>query len=124
MDKAMHKSSRIVVMLRILLLSYLITGFLLLILTLITLKMDVSNSIVAGGIIFIYIISSFIGGFLTGKGANQKRFLWGIGIGAMYFIVLILISVLTNSVIGLNTGRILSVMLICLVSGMAGGMIS
>lgn len=120
----MHKSSRIVVMLRILLLSYLITGFLLLILTLITLKLDVSNSIVAGGIIFIYIISSFIGGFLTGKGANQKRFLWGIGIGAMYFIVLILISILTNSVIGLNTGRILSVMLICLVSGMAGGMIS
>ncbi len=124
MDKVLHRSSKIVVILRILLLSYLVTGLLLLLLSFISLKLDVSNGIIAGGIIATYVLSSFLGGFLLGKGADKKRYLWGISMGAIYFIMLILISILTNSVIGMDTGRIVTVMILCLASGMVGGMLS
>jgi len=124
MDKVLHKNSRIVVLLRIVLVSYLITGCLLLLLTFLALKMDISEGIVAGGIIASYIISSLVAGFLAGKGASKKRYLWGVLMGGIYFAVLIVIALLTNSVIGMDTGRILWVLVICTFSGMVGGMLS
>jgi putative membrane protein (TIGR04086 family) len=124
MDKVLHHNSKVVVILRDLLVSYMITGILLLLLAFLMLKADLSGGILSGGILFTYILSSFVGGFLLGKSADQKRFLWGLGMGALYFIMLILISVLTNSVMGMEAGRVITVMVICLFSGMLGGMIS
>lgn len=124
MDNVLHRNSKVVVILKILLFSYLVTGIILLLLTFLMLKLNVSNVILAGGIIVTYILSSFIGGFLLGKSADKRRFLWGIGMGAIYFVVLVLISILTNSIMGMDTGRALTVMIICLLSGMVGGMLS
>lgn len=124
MDKVLHRNSKVVVILRDLLVSYIITGLLLLLLAFLMLKADVSGGILNGGILLTYILSSFAGGFLLGKSADQKRFLWGLGMGALYFITLVLISILTNSVMGMEAGRVITVMAICLFSGMLGGMIS
>jgi putative membrane protein (TIGR04086 family) len=124
MDKVIHHNSKVVVILKDLLAAYIITGLLLLLLAFLMLKTDVSGTILNGGIIVIYILSSFTGGFLLGKSSGQKRFLWGLTMGGIYFIVLILISILTNSVMGMDPGRVLTVMIICLFSGMLGGMVS
>lgn len=124
MDKVLHRNSKVVVILRDLLVSYIITGLLLLLLAFLMLKADVSGMILNGGILLTYILSSFTGGFLLGKSAEQKRFLWGLGMGALYFVTLVLISILTNSVMGMEAGRVVTVMAVCLFSGMLGGMIS
>lgn len=124
MDKVLHRNSKVVVILRDLLVSYIITGLLLLLLAFLMLKADVSGMILNGGILLTYILSSFTGGFLLGKSAEQKRFLWGLAMGALYFVTLILISILTNSVMGMEAGRVVTVMAVCLFSGMLGGMIS
>ena len=124
MDKVLHRNSKAVVILRDLLVSYMVTGILLLLLAFLMLKVDLSGSILNGGILVTYVLSSFTGGFLLGKSAEQKRFLWGLGMGALYFIMLVLISVLTNSVMGMEASRVITVMVICLFSGMLGGMIS
>jgi putative membrane protein (TIGR04086 family) len=124
MDKVLHRNSKVVTILRDLLVSYMITGLLLLLLAFLMMKADVSSTVLNGGILLTYVISSFVGGFLLGKSADQKRFLWGLGMGAIYFIMLILISVLTNSVMGMEASRVITVMVICLFSGMLGGMIS
>lgn len=124
MDKVLHRNSKVVVILRDLLVSYIITGLLLLLLAFLMLKADVSGMILNGGILLTYILSSFTGGFLLGKSAEQKRFLWGLGMGALYFVTLVLISILTNSVMGMEAGRVFTVMAVCLFSGMLGGMIS
>lgn len=124
MDKVIHHSSKAVVILRDLLISYIITGLLLLLLAFLMLKLDLSNKVLSGGIIVTYILSNFIGGFLLGKSAEQKRFLWGFSIGALYFVILILISILTSPIAALEGGRILSVLMICIFSGMLGGMVS
>ncbi len=124
MDKVLHRNSKVVVILRDLLVSYIITGILLLLLAFLMLKLDISSGVLSGGILATYILSSFAGGFLLGKSAEQRRFLWGLGMGAVYFIMLMLISILTNSVMGMEAGRVITVMVICLFSGMLGGMIS
>jgi putative membrane protein (TIGR04086 family) len=124
MDKVLHRNSKVVVILRDLLVSYIITGLLLLLLAFLMLKADISGMILNGGILLTYILSSFTGGFLLGKSAEQKRFLWGLGMGALYFVTLVLISILTNSVMGMEAGRVVTVMAVCLFSGMLGGMIS
>ena len=124
MDKVLHRNSKVVVILRDLLISYMITGILLLLLAFLMLKTDLSGGILNGGILLTYILSSFVGGFLLGKSADQRRFLWGLGMGALYFIMLVLISILTNSVMGMEASRVITVMVICLFSGMLGGMIS
>ncbi len=124
MDKALHRSSKVVVILRDLLISYIITGILLLILAFLMLKLDLSNKVMGGGVILTYILSNVAGGFLLGKSAEQKRFLWGLGMGALYFVLLILISVLTSPIAALEGSRIISVLVICLFSGMLGGMVS
>ncbi|MGB8454556.1 MAG: TIGR04086 family membrane protein [Anaerocolumna sp.] len=124
MDKVLHRNSKVVVILRDLLVSYMITGILLLLLAFLMLKADLSSGVLSGGILLTYILSSFAGGFLLGKSADQKRFLCGLGMGALYFIMLVLISILTNSVMGMEAGRLITVMVICLFSGMLGGMIS
>lgn len=124
MDKVLHHNSKVVVILRDLLVSYVITGILLLLLAFLMLKTDLSGGVLNGGILLTYILSSFVGGFLLGKSADQKRFLWGLGMGALYFIMLVLISILTNSVMGMEASRLVTVMVICLFSGMLGGMIS
>lgn len=124
MDNVIHRNSKVVVILKVLLASYIVTGLLLLLLAFLMLKADVSDAILNGGILLTYILSSFIGGFLLGKSAEHKRFLWGLGMGALYFVTLVLISILTNSVMGMEVGRVLTVMAICLFGGMLGGMIS
>ncbi len=124
MDKVIHRNSKVIVIIRDLLISYIVTGILLLLLAFLMLKIDVSNTILSGGIIVTYILSTFIGGFLLGKSAEQKRFMWGLGMGALYFVVLFLISILTNSLVGMEASRMVSVMIICLFSGMLGGMVS
>ncbi|MDF2951693.1 MAG: hypothetical protein K0S18_1276 [Anaerocolumna sp.] len=124
MDKVLHRNSKAIVILKILIITYIITGFLLLLLSFLMLKLDLSNAVLSGGIVFTYILSSFIGGLLLGKKAEQKRFLWGLGMGAVYFVILLLISVLGNTMAGIDTNSIFSSMLICLFSGMLGGMIS
>lgn len=124
MDKVLHRDSKVIVILKDILISYIVTGIMLLLLSFLSLKLDVSNAVLSGGIILTYILSTFIGGFLLGKRAEQRRFLWGLGFGAIYFVVLVLISVLFNSVMGMETSRLVSVMIICLFSGMLGGMVS
>ncbi|BCJ97961.1 TIGR04086 family membrane protein [Anaerocolumna chitinilytica] len=124
MDKVLNRNSRVTVILKDLVLSYIVTGLMLFILSFLMLKLDVSNKVLSGGIIATYILSTFLGGFLFGKGASQKRFLWGLLIGGLYFIILFLISILTGSLMGMEMSRVFTVMLLCLFGGMLGGMVS
>lgn len=124
MEKVLHRNSKGITIVRNLLISYMVTGILLLLISFLMLKFELSNAVLSGGIILTYILSNVIGGFLLGKSAEQKRFLWGLGMGALYFVVLVLISILTSPIANLEGNRLLSVLFICLFSGMLGGMIS
>lgn len=104
--------------------SYFITGILLLLLSMLLYKFHISQSMVNIGIIVIYCLSTFFTGFLAGKSKKQKKFIWGLLLGAAYFALLCLISLAINSSIKDLSGNFLTSMLLCVGSGMLGGMLS
>ena len=111
-------------MLKSLLCAYVVTGIMLLILTLLLYKAGLSEENVNAGIILTYVISTFAGGFVIGKLTGVKKFLWGLLAGIMYFVLLLLISLgVYHSVQG-ELMNLLTTFLLCAGGGMLGGMVS
>lgn len=111
-------------LLKSLLFSYILTGGLLLLLALLLYKADLSQKLVSIGIIVIYVLATFFAGFITGKRLKNKRFLWGALMGAAYFVVLAVISLIVNRQPGILSGSFLTTLILCCGGGMLGGMIS
>jgi len=107
-----------------LLISYIITGIGLLLLALGMFYLGLSKEIVSIVIILIYILSTFLGGFLLGKRMKVKRFFWGLGLGLLYFVVLTLLSLGMNHSIQDMGNHFLTTLFLCGGSGMLGGMLS
>lgn len=124
MDKAIRQNTKILFLLKGLLFSYIITAFILLLLSFLMLKLDLSSLVISGGINFAYILSNFLAGFYVGKKAELRKFVWGIVMGVMYFVILMLISLVMNRVSPIPLGGLLTVLIMCGLSGMLGGMIS
>lgn len=124
MNKLLSQNTKMLIVLKGLLISYIITAFLLLILSFIMLNLDVPSIVISGGINFVYIISAFVGGFFTGKRTEQKKFIWGLIVGVFYFVILLLISLMMNRVSPIPIGSLFTVFIISVLSGMLGGMIS
>ena len=72
-------------MVKSLLIAYVVTGIFLLILTLLLYKMGLSEQKVNIGVILIYVIATFSGGFVMGKLSMTHKFLWGLLTGVLYW---------------------------------------
>ena len=76
------------------------------------------------GIILIYVIGTFSGGFVMGKLEGQKKFLWGFGTGVVYFVLLLLISFGMYREVSSGTGDLFLTFVLCTGGGMLGGMVA
>ena len=124
MLKKINLSSRLTFILKCLLISYLLTTGLLLLLPLMLSRFGLSQKIVSICIIAIYIIVTFLAGFLAGKREGNRKFLWGLMMGSLYFVILIVLSLIVNHGLSGVSGNLLTVLMLCGGSGMLGGMIS
>ena len=124
MERQARKESMLIPVMVILVTMYIITGMLLLLLAFLMYKMDLGEPVVNGAIIAIYIIAGFFGGFLIGKKAGVKKYLWGLLMGALYYGVLILVGMILHQGLNGEPVHLLSTMVLCLLSATAGGMIS
>ena len=124
MDKVFCQNTKMLAIIKGLLFSFIITALILLLLSFLMLKLDLSGVVFSGGINFAYIVSTFIGGFFVGKKTEQKKFLWGLVMGICYFIIWLLVSLMMNRVSPLPLGSMFTVFIICGLSGMLGGMMS
>lgn len=115
---------RVIWMIKALLCAYVITGILLLVLTLLLYKAGLSEEYVNAGITLIYVISTFAGGFVMGKLTGNRKFLWGLLTGCMYFILLILISLGVYHSFQSEISGMITTLLLCAGGGMLGGMIA
>lgn len=99
-----------------------VSSILMLILAFIMLKIDVSLQAQKVFVIIIYLVSTFVGGLILGKVMNKRKFIWGMGCGIVYFLVLLVIAFFVKNpeeVEGISLG--LSAV-ICTFGGMLGGM--
>lgn len=109
---------------KVLFVTYLISSILLLILAFILYKSGISSDKLKLGIMAIYGISGFVGGFMSGKISGTKKYLWGAITGLCYFIVLVLISIGINKGFNLDYGNVIVQFALCSGCGMLGGMLS
>ena len=117
-------SAKMVDILKVVLITYVITGVLLVLLAFGLYKMQLSESQIKVGIIIIYAISTIAGGYIIGKKKMHKRLLWGLLIGLTYFVVLSFIAFIINKGLYVNGATAMKAALVCTLGGIAGGVIS
>lgn len=85
-------------------------------------KSDGGMGILSGGVITVYILVNLVGGFLIGKSMGKHKFFWGMIIGAVYFVILLLVGIcLVDTKLTGNT-QLWNGAMLCIVAGTAGGM--
>lgn len=124
MEKGNIKQTWGLSILKILLLMYMITGILLVILAGLLYKLQLSESVVSAGVVIIYVVSGFLGGFVAGKIMKTRKFLWGMVLGGCYFLILVVGSIAFQHGIGMEISRVFTTFILCIASGMIGGMAS
>lgn len=111
-------------LLKSLLFSYILTGFFLVLLSFLLYKLGLGEKVVAVAIIAIYVAATFFAGFMAGKKAQSRKFLWGLLEGAAYFLILAVISAFAGEE-GITFGKsFFTTLIICTGGGMLGGMLS
>lgn len=111
------------VMAKALILSALVTCAAVALLALMSYLLHFSDGKINIGVVVIDILACLIGGIAAGKGMREKKYLWGLLLGALYFGIMFLISVALSGKAGGSATSYITTVLICLGSGMLGGMI-
>ena len=124
MERQVRKDSKVMWVLKALLASYIVTGILLLLLTMALYKMELNEKMVSAAIVAIFVMATLIGGILIGKMAKVKRFIWGLGLGIAYFALLLLITLGVYHTLNGDGANLVTTFILCAGGGMAGGMIS
>lgn len=124
MEKRSIDSGKVIFVLKCMLAAYLLTAGLLLLLALMLYRFGLSEKVVSICIIVIYIAVTFLAGFIAGKRSGEKKFLWGLAMGCLYFLILTAVSFIVNKRVDGDIGNLVTVFLLCAGSGMLGGMVS
>ena len=124
MEKGKACQDAAVRMVKALLAAYIVTGLLLLLLAFLLYKLQLAESIVNVGIIAIYVIACFLGGFLEGKMMKTRKFIWGGAFGLLYFAVLAIISLAVGQGISGTSSNFVTTLILCMAGGTLGGMVS
>ena len=124
-----EKVNPVTAMVAVLFLMYIISGLLLLFLALLLYQMQLSESVVKIVVIMIYVLSGASGGFFIGKRMKDQKFLWGLFAGVVYFVLLFLISLIVKQGVSPDSAmiepvKLVTTLILCAASGMAGGMVS
>lgn len=113
------KPSKLQAVVRGTLFSYVLTALLLTALAFLLYRFRLGESQVSLGINLVYVVSC-----LAGKAARQRRFLWGLFTGILYFLILFFASFAVSRELGAGSRELLTVFLMCAGSGTIGGMVS
>ena len=104
--------------------SYVVTFLGILVLALVLLMFQITESSVDIGILVIYILAGLSAGFIAGKRTGNRKFLWGMISGTGYFLILLLLSVVLGQDVSHLGNDLITTLLICIGSGTLGGMLS
>lgn len=106
-----------------LILMYIVTGLGLVIMALMLDKLQLNGTFIDVGIIVVYVLSCWIGGFVAGKKMKAKKFLWGLLMGTVYFLILFAVSAAINGGLPEDMVHTLTSLAVCVAAGTLGGMV-
>ncbi len=120
----MAKTTKILEVIKYLVVIYIITGVALAALAFVIYKWNLPENIVNIVILAIYAAATFIGGLLIGKRMQERKFLWGLILGACYILIIYGVSLILSASLNMvsTTGILAAVLSIA--GGLLGGMLS
>lgn len=104
-------------------LAYAVSAVVLLVLAFLLFQWDVSEGVVRGGIVFAYVFSCFVSGMVVSRCRSGRKYLWGILMGALYYLILLVTSMICNRTVFTSIPGILPALFLCVSGGMLGGML-
>ncbi len=107
-----------------LLATYIITALLLLLLAFLVYQFHLGEKVVDIAIIGVYVLVNSLAGFFMGKRKKVKKYLAGLGIGVLYFAVLVIVSLICNHGLQDFAGNFFTTLALCAGAGTIGGMLS
>ncbi len=116
--------NKIIKMVQTIVMAYFISAILLIVLALAAYKMGMGEKIVSIGIYAVYIISTCAAGLIAGSKIGSARAIWGMAAGAVYYMVIFIVSLILNKGIAQNTAGILTALVLCVLGGFIGGFFS
>lgn len=122
MVKFFRKNEKTASVLKGLMVSFLLSVGMIFVLAFFLYKFSLPKTVIGVGVILIYIISTFAGGLILGKSMGRKKYLWGLALGTIYFLILMIVSLLVNGGFQNQPGNIILTLVLCAGSGMLGGM--
>ena len=108
--------------LKSLLFAYALTGVALLLLALVLFAFDLGET--AAGIIIIYVLACFMGGFMAGRIVRKDKYLWGVITGLTYYVLLLTVSVMAKGGWDMSAAHAVTTFFMCTGGGTLGGMLS
>jgi putative membrane protein (TIGR04086 family) len=118
------ENGKVLILLGMLVLAYVLTGVLLLGLAFLLYRFRLEEKIVNIAVVAIYVFVTFIAGFLAGKKLKVRKFMWGFLIGAGYFAILAVVSLVAGQQETVLGSHLVTTFLLCAGGGMLGGMLS
>lgn len=115
--------SKMVKMIKSIIAAYILTAIVLLVLSFIMYKAKISMAGANSGILITYVLSCLVGGFIFSGSLSEKRYLGGGMMGVVYFVIVYIVSAVWNQSVAAQMPGMLTAFLICVFSGMFGGMI-
>lgn len=106
-----------------LILMYIVTGIGLVVMAALLDKFQLNGTFVEVGVVVIYVLSGCTGGFVAGRKMKTKKFLWGLLMGAAYFLILFAVSAAIHGGVPEDMVHMGTTGLICMAAGTLGGMI-
>ncbi len=113
---------KIKAVLRSLFWAYGLTGICLLVLAFLVFQFDLGTVPVSAGIVAVYVLSCFAGGFMSGKRMRKNKYFWGILTGLAYFVLLIIVSFAVEKRWDMSFQHLITTFCMCLGGGALGGM--
>ena len=104
--------------------AYLITVLALFGISFVMLKLQPDTGTTELLILAVYVLSCFAGGWYAGRRAGQRKFLQGLFVGLLYFVLLFLISGMGEREIQSDLASGELACLLCAAGGMLGGMLA
>lgn len=114
----------IIYLLKGLLFSTLIMGLLIVLLAFVMFKGQIGDSVMSALLIVALCLSTFLGAWYFAKHAESRRFLWGLGFGAAFFIIYLVLTISLSPDFSVQLERSLTMLAFALLSGCVGGMLS
>lgn len=124
MEQVYGRGKAVGVLLQGLVLAGVISMAVLLILAFVMLKLQPDTGKIEVGIMVIYGLSCFFGGWYSGRKMGRRKYLWGLAVGLLYFVLLFAVSGMSDKELQPELVHSLTALALCSVGGMLGGMVA